>query len=277
MPTLPPSRHGYAQTHLQLEAQLAAAGAGGDERATLRRAHDLARELLGARHRGSGKTFLAHLIGTASIAAAHGGDPTAVLAALLHAAYDQGDFGDGATGATPARRAELRAVLGDEAEALVEAYTRFSWKPWLPPRDAGRATPAATAGLAATAPAPAAPPGRVADLDARGRDVLFLRACNALEDTLDDALAHSGAAKRSSTLRQVHAAIGLAEALGHTALAAELAAAAARAERAGAPPADAPSASFTVVPRSLRSFGGWWRWRRAHHGRRGPVARDRPP
>jgi hypothetical protein len=243
----PPSG-GYAQTHLQLDAQLTAASWSDVERRVVARAHDLARSLFSARFRPCGKTFLAHLIGTASIAVAHApptpGDArqatepsgrrlAVVQAALLHAAYTQGDFGDATLGDTAASRQELREALGEDGEFLVSAYADFSWKPWLSLRDAG--------GAALTR--------RLQELDQDGRAVLFLVVCNALEDTLDAAVGHVGEAKARSILRHVTAASELARQLGHQRLADELQAAL---DAAPAPDPQAPNKSFTVAPRSMR-------------------------
>ena len=116
-----------AQTNLQLYNELVALGWTSDDLRRARGAYELASELFSGRYRCSGKPFVAHLVGTASaVAAAHGG-PDLVLAALLHAAYDQGDFGTGRRGSLRARREIVRGVVGPEAEALVFAYSGAPW------------------------------------------------------------------------------------------------------------------------------------------------------
>src|SRR4051812_50178326 len=63
-------REAYAQTNLQLYAQLRRAGAAEQDLALVRAGYDLAMHLCPASFRGSGKPLLAHLVGTASILAA---------------------------------------------------------------------------------------------------------------------------------------------------------------------------------------------------------------
>ena len=106
----------YAQTNIQLFEQLRQGGMPEAERARVAAAYDLAARLFTGRFRCSGKTFLAHLVGTASVAARHGGSEPIVSAALLHAAYDQGDFGILLRGLTAGNRESVRrAVAGQYA------------------------------------------------------------------------------------------------------------------------------------------------------------------
>jgi hypothetical protein len=116
----------HAQTNLQLFAQLRAAGYGEDDLARIRAAYEIAMHLFAGCFRASGRTFLAHLVGTASVLATTGARPTLVAAALVHAAYTHGNFGAG-RGLTDRKRARLRGAVGDEVEALVAAYTTFAW------------------------------------------------------------------------------------------------------------------------------------------------------
>jgi hypothetical protein len=46
-----------------------------------------------------------------------------VIAALSHAAYQEGDFANSLEGMTPRKRKKLRAAIGTDAEELVAAYT----------------------------------------------------------------------------------------------------------------------------------------------------------
>jgi len=85
-------------------------------------------QLFTGQYRSSGKTFVAHLCGTASITETAGGTIDETLAALVHAAYLQGDFGDGRQGASPPKRAEVRDALGADAEVLVAQYTTWRWR-----------------------------------------------------------------------------------------------------------------------------------------------------
>jgi hypothetical protein len=85
-------------------------------------------QLFTGQYRSSGKTFLAHLCGTAAIVQAAGGSVDETLAALLHAAYLQGDFGDGRQDATPRKRSEVREAVGADAEVLVAQYATWPWR-----------------------------------------------------------------------------------------------------------------------------------------------------
>jgi (p)ppGpp synthase/HD superfamily hydrolase len=113
------------QTNLQLFAQLAEAGWSNDDLNIVVAANRLATDVLGGAFRASGKPFVCHLVGTAGLVARHGGDPPLVAAALLHAAYSHGDFGDLRLGRTPGRVAAVRRAVGVQVEAHVTAYHRL--------------------------------------------------------------------------------------------------------------------------------------------------------
>ena len=153
----------YAQTNLQLFDQLRAAGFTEAERARVSAAYDLAMRLFTGQFRCSGKTFLAHLVGTASILARYGAPEPVVSAALLHAAYDEGDFGSIWPGMTAAKRATVRAAVGEEGEHLVAAYNALSWR-------------------AADRPGFL---GRLDRLTEAERTAAFMRVANELEELLD--------------------------------------------------------------------------------------------
>src|SRR3954451_10344061 len=115
----------YAQTNLQLYAQLREAGADDTDLALVRQGYDLAMHLCPASFRGSGKPLLAHLVGTASILAAMDQSARVVTAGLLHAVYVFGDFGDARGGVTDERRARVRQAVGRDVEDLIARYTSF--------------------------------------------------------------------------------------------------------------------------------------------------------
>src|SRR5262245_11904038 len=73
-----------AQTNLQLYNQLLARGWTTNDLHHARAAYELAADLFSGQYRCSGKPFVAHLVGTASVAAAVGLPSELVLAALLH-------------------------------------------------------------------------------------------------------------------------------------------------------------------------------------------------
>ena len=152
-----------AQTNLQLQRQLELAGWPLRDRERIGNTYTLAAQLFSGQYRTSGKTFLAHLCGTASITEAVGGTVDETLAALLHAAYSDGDFGDGRRGVNRRKRTEVRLVLGPEAEQLVAQYAQWPWRPRLDAvRDEG--------------------PGVLADWE---RPIAFLRLANEVEEHVD--------------------------------------------------------------------------------------------
>lgn len=159
-----------AQTYPQLARQLAAVGWSGSDLRRVRSAFDLASSLFVGAERGSAKPFIDHLVGTASCTMIGGGGPRAVAAALLHAAYDQGDFGTGRTGATDRHRRRLIDAVGADVEDLVLRYHRLEW------------TPAAARSALE----------RLLRLDDVERTVLLVRIANEVDDGLDGGLVLSG-------------------------------------------------------------------------------------
>src|SRR4051812_50130353 len=104
-------REAYAQTNLQLYAQLRRAGAAEQDLALVRAGYDLAMHLCPASFRGSGKPLLAHLVGTASILAAMDQSARVVTAGGLHAGFFFGGFG-GARGGGPGGKGGRRGQGG---------------------------------------------------------------------------------------------------------------------------------------------------------------------
>lgn len=117
-----------AQTCLDLYLQLHGRGYDEPELLRIRDAYALAQTLFSDRFRASGKPFVAHLVGTASILAMAGAAPAIVIAGLLHAAYESGDFIDGMGRATKAHRKVLREHVGADVERIVVAYQQLRWK-----------------------------------------------------------------------------------------------------------------------------------------------------
>ena len=195
-------REAYAQTNLQLYTQLRRLGAGEPDLALARAGYDLSMHLSPASFRGSGKPLLAHLVGTASILASMRQSARIVTAGLLHAAYVFGDFGDGASGITEARRERVRRAVGQDVEDLVARYTRFDWNKTTIPRIRER----------------------VDGLTADERDVLVIRLANELEDHLDFGVLYCGnGEKRRDYIRSpLNQSVDMAKMLGLTELAAEL-------------------------------------------------------
>lgn len=169
-PAKPPGRVtlATAQTNLQLYRQIIEQGVSSSDLAAVRRAHDVSASLFAGLYRASGKPFIAHVVGTASVLAAQRLPLPLVTAGLLHAAYVQGNFGDGPPGPTKRRRRRISDAVGEEAERLVARYATLPW----------------------TAGDLAAQRGRVASLDALDRDVLVVRLANEVEELVDFGVLH---------------------------------------------------------------------------------------
>jgi (p)ppGpp synthase/HD superfamily hydrolase len=189
----------HAQTNVQLYGQLLALGWPEAELVRVRACYALAMRLHVARFRPSGRQFLAHLVGTASLLAWMEAAPDVVLAGLLHAVYDQGDFGDGRRTMTHAKRGLVRSAAGQQVESLVAAYTELGWNREI---------------LARTL-------ARDEAFEPFERDVLRIRLANELDDHLDLDVLY-GAARRERLEYLADATPGLsalARQLGHAPLA----------------------------------------------------------
>jgi (p)ppGpp synthase/HD superfamily hydrolase len=118
----------YAQTNIQLFNQLRHAGYSQMELRLVRDAYELAMELFTGRFLPSGKSFVAHVVGTASILASLRLPAPVVTAGLLHNIYNAGDFGDGRHGTSTARRRKMRRVLGPEVETYAARFPKLYWQ-----------------------------------------------------------------------------------------------------------------------------------------------------
>ena len=230
--------HTYAQTNLQLYAQLRGLGYTNAKLGDVKRAYELAIQLFTGRYRANGKPFISHLVGTASILAAHGASIEVVVAGMLHATYLQGQFGDSQIGVTPARAKVLRRGAGDEAAKLIEEYSRLPWNgkvfnEWL--REPRRMT-------------------------SYNRGVILMRLANDLEDHLDHGMLYCNKAEKTRVMDTEAQPMPaqIAQELGYRALAAELAEAYAADAAAQIPEAlrFQHTASFTVA---VHQSGLWAR------------------
>lgn len=223
----------YAQTNLELYAQLRAEGYGESAEEAVLRAYSFAMGLFAGLYRASGKVFLAHLLGTASaLVEAHARLPV-VVAGLLHAAYTHGEFGNGWRGMTSAKRCRVATVVGGESEGLIARYTGFRWRVEALP------------GLRAA----------VSGLDGADREVVVMRLANELDDHLDLGILHYADAERKLKLLDALAVcVDLARDLGHPRLADALADAfaACRAARIPGATSDPSGGSFLLAPASHR-------------------------
>jgi hypothetical protein len=111
-----------ARTPAALYRQLRAQGRSLEEQQLVRRAIELDIEVYSARFEPDGTPFQVHGIGTASVMSQMGAPIHVVAAAILHNAFQQGDWADGrGSGAYAPRRERVRAALGAETEELITA------------------------------------------------------------------------------------------------------------------------------------------------------------
>ncbi|HEY9297702.1 MAG TPA: HD domain-containing protein, partial [Phormidium sp.] len=193
--------HSYAQTNLQLFNQLSHTGYSKAELNLIYNTYQLVMELFTGSFRSSGKTFIAHLVGTASILASLGASGKVVAAGLLHAAYSNGDFGDGKKGINNARREKIRLAVGEEVEEYIVKYTALQWNE--------KAISTICDGIDT--------------LSSIERDVLLIRLTNELEEYLDLGILYCGSQKYQRYVNHSsHLMVKMAEELGFPTLAEQL-------------------------------------------------------
>lgn len=113
-----------AQTNLELYTQAIGAGYSAGDCRLLADAYEFALRQVFPLARGSGKPFIAHLVGTASLVLASGRERHWVIAALLHALYQNRiPFQDGM--APAARRSLIQQKFGLVIDDLIHRYTDF--------------------------------------------------------------------------------------------------------------------------------------------------------
>ena len=190
----------YAQTNVQLYEQLFGLGYAPAQLNAVAAAYGLALSLFSALLRPEGKPFVNHLVGTASILAQHGAPFPVVVAGLLHAAYAYGEFGSLRCGVTPGKRHRVRAVIGEEAEAIVYRYTRFQWN--------ARIIDALNKQLP--------------DLSRDQKTVIFMRLANELEEGADAGLLYCAEETRLLKANYLGMCVGVATAMDMQQLAFEL-------------------------------------------------------
>jgi hypothetical protein len=153
-----------AQTNLELYAQAIARGYSRDQCRMLAEAYVFALRQVFPLARGSGKPFIAHLVGTASLVMESGSPDFWVIGALLHALYqNRVPFEHGLE--PNERRPVLADRFGIQVDDIVHRYTSFETE------DLGAFKGADVAGEA---------------------DVLTLRLADELEDVCGHALALHG-------------------------------------------------------------------------------------
>jgi amino acid adenylation domain-containing protein len=190
----------YAQTNVQLYEQLFDAGYTPARLGQVAAAYDLVLSLFSALLRPEGKPFVNHLVGTASILAQHGAPYAVVIAGLLHAAYVYGEFGSIRLGATASKRRRVRAVIGEDAEALVSGYTRFPWNA----RSIGSL------------------PEQLPGMSQGERNIILMRLANELEEGADSSLLYCAAETRLLKANYLGLSVSVAKAMDMPYLADEL-------------------------------------------------------
>ncbi|MFM9059943.1 MAG: DUF6817 domain-containing protein [Planctomycetaceae bacterium] len=113
-----------AQTNLELYAQAIARGYSREQCRTLADAYLFALRQVYSLARGSGKPFIAHLVGTASLVMESGCPDHWTTAALLHAVYQRRVPFEGGL-APEDRRRVLADRFGARVDDLVHRYTAF--------------------------------------------------------------------------------------------------------------------------------------------------------
>ncbi|MEN8106982.1 MAG: DUF6817 domain-containing protein [Pseudomonadota bacterium] len=192
----------YAQTNIQLYNQLTRGECSPGDLTLIRRAYELAVQLFAGLYRPSGKTFLDHVVGTASIVHEIQGKPALTAAGLLHSAYTHGDFGFAGRLSVRLRSKRMIDAVGGEVEAYVRMYTEPPWNMH------------STGEL----------PGRIDDMTPAEREVVLLRVANELEDHLNGGTLYCyNAAKHKGKLEERRELLsGLAHKLGSTVLQREI-------------------------------------------------------
>jgi (p)ppGpp synthase/HD superfamily hydrolase len=193
----------YAQTNVELYDQLRREGYSDQDISLVRDVYELAVPLFTCLFLPSGKLFIDHLVGTASVLAALRAPIEVVAAGLIHAAYFRGDFGRVRIGASRAKRRLIKKAVGADVEEYVAAYDALEWD--------SRTIPAHHAGIAG--------------LDRVERCVLLIQLANELEHRLDYGDPYSDNAEwfQRYMNRYLPMMVDMAHALGFPSLAAELA------------------------------------------------------
>jgi len=216
--------HSYAQTIPQLYNQLQRVGYSVGEMCCVRNAYELAMVLFSGRFQRSGKVFIAHVVGTASILASLRLPVEVVAAGLLHNVYQNGDFGDGRRCISDARREQVRRVVGNEVEQYVAGFATLRWN----------------------SPMLSVIRDRPYDLNPIDRSVILLRLADHLEHLLDlDPLYSGNIGLNQYLAKGTSLLIDTAENLGFTTLAAELRQTLAETRSTTLPPELCPSRSGT--------------------------------
>ena len=186
------------QTNTGLFVQMHAAGFSRQDVETIQRVYRQVIRLFNGRYRKTERAFVCHTVGVASSVARFDDRITFVLAGMLHAAYDSGQFPGGWIGRpTPGHRAWLTELVGTEIESLVHRYASFDFEKGVPERYAAEG------------------------YDPSDRDLMLIALAHEVDDMADLGLLFSPKYGRSLGSR-VEACASLAEGTGKPELAATL-------------------------------------------------------
>jgi (p)ppGpp synthase/HD superfamily hydrolase len=237
----------FAQTNLQLFHQLRNAGYDEADLVCIHQAYQLACQVFTGFFRGSGKPFIAHLIGTASILAFVNAPIEIIAAGLLHAVYEFGDFGDGGRGISTKKQRQVRQAVGAKIETYVARYTALLWQE-----------------------------DNIINIyqnleqfDRLQKDILLMRLANELEDYLDGGVLYcDNAKKRLNYLNSCgHLMVEISIKLGYSQLATVLDRIFQETFSQEVPPALQNNTSYSYVLTTsspLKRFIGTWRYRLLH-------------
>ena len=119
----------YAQTNIQLLNHLRREGYSNAELGLVRDTYELSIGLYTGYFVGSGRTQIAHVVGTASILGSLHVPAEVVAAALIHNVYKTGDFGDGHNDISKAKRREIKKAVGEKVELYVYRFRDMRLNP----------------------------------------------------------------------------------------------------------------------------------------------------
>src|SRR5262245_2787177 len=116
-----------AQTNTAFYCQLHEQGHSSADLQLAQRTYRASCQLFNGRYRKSERAFICHAVGVASALAYVDRRIEWILAGMLHAAYDSGQYSDGRSGPTAAHRQWLASQVGNEIEEIVAAYDQFDF------------------------------------------------------------------------------------------------------------------------------------------------------
>jgi (p)ppGpp synthase/HD superfamily hydrolase len=116
-----------AQTNGGLYQHMHLAGAPAEDIRAVQAAYGHAMQLFFGLYRGSGRPFICHLVGTASVVAQIDGRRDMIIAGMFHALFEAAVFPDGRTVKSENNRAMIEKTMGPEVFQLIRLYEQFEW------------------------------------------------------------------------------------------------------------------------------------------------------